>query len=337
MTSYKKAELLKSFERNLVDGLIKESVKEGLILGYNHPVEFWNKTIEICGKHINIDNVQLPSYIIKKYEQSEMIGMDNGEKLNLLIDVICVVGLSNKNKKIVIPKIKQEDYEMMAIKRRMKTTNLNHSMQYFVGNENSEIKLAINEIIWIVMTKEGTFSDVVYWMEWLRKIEKKFSKDWTSIIWNFLGTQQNEIVNAIAQLYRIGYKKTERGKRFCLIYFAFMVLMMKVADGDLVNENVNYIRIQMCMNSENYYGLVKHLICGEKNEVKVKSGEVGFNNFVDKYINEDIDEEDEIVEEKIVVKKKKSIKETKLEKEREKQMEYQTKFDQIDSILFGIR
>lgn len=310
MTTLKKGELCKKFEKNILGNKLEKSVKYGIILHHNFQNDFWNKIIEIMAKNINVRNILLPIYIFNKYNQSiNEVDISRQEIRNIIVDVICVLCLSERAKIIGIPKIGKDYLEINNIRKKIITKNFDISKKYFNINSNdisSFIKIGLNEIAFLI-NYGGNTIDIIYWIEWLKKqkiicityknisgISEKLCNDWVWLVWDMIfDKNDNHIIKCLYKLYKVNYKKGERNKRFFIIYFALLLLDNRNnpnCNRCLINEESYHLRIQMsCKINYLYNSVKKYFILQNSNNNLKDSKKKIEDESIFKYVNNNDD------------------------------------------------
>lgn len=364
--SVKKTDLCKKFEKYIINDELKKSIRYGIVLNNNYPNDFWNKVIEIFGKHINIKNPVLSIYLLNKYNVilNEKIVTDQENK-NMVVDIISILCLSEKNK-IKVKKINKEDLLPKNISSKITTKNFNLLNNYIDVNSNqisNYIKIGLNEIAHNIHSA-GNIESIIYWVEWLKKqkmdfkitknisnISEKLSNDWIWVIWDMIFNVKNDsIIRALYKLYKINYKKSERNKRFFIIYFAILLLKNKINKNKIIQSDLNYLRIQMSCDVNYFYKSLNNFFINNKKKEyisepvinattnKKSKNENRFLDFIEK--NDESFNENKKKKEKEISKKnnnKKDIKQTKKEDKnkikKEKELQYKNEFALIDNLL----
>jgi hypothetical protein len=177
--SIKKTDLCKKFEKYIINDELNKSIRYGIVLNNNYPNDFWNKIIEIFGKHINIKNPFLSIYLLNKYNliSNEKIVTEQENK-NMIVDIISIFCLSEKNK-IKTPKINKTDMSSKNISSKLITKNFNILNNYIDVNSNeisNYIKIGLNEIAHNIHSihSNNDIEVIIYWIEWLKKQKMDF-------------------------------------------------------------------------------------------------------------------------------------------------------------------
>jgi hypothetical protein len=383
----KNTDLCKKFEKYIINNELNKSIRYGIVLNVNNPTDFWNKIIEILGKHINIKNILMPIYLINKYDSlsNEKI-LTEQENKNTIVDIICMICLSEKNI-IKTKKINKDDLLTINFSSKISTNNFNILNNYINVNSNDisdYIKIGLNEVANLIHSK-GDIEDIIYWVEWLKKQKNNFktsknisnistslSNDWVWIIWDIIFNVRNDlIIRSLFKLYKINYKKSERNKRFFIIYYSILLINKNVLKNtknsrNLILPELNYLRIQMSCKVNYYYKSLNIFFNNNKNvsmqnilktpnifESKQNIDTNSFLNFIEK--NDDsFNKKNEIKKDKKDKKNKKdredgytplkkengdnmdtslNKKEIQNEIQNKREIKYKNEFDMIDSLL----
>jgi hypothetical protein len=373
----KNTDLCKKFEKYIINNELNKSIRYGIVLNENSPNDFWNKVIEILGKYINIKNILMPIYLINKYNSlsNEKI-LTKQEKKNMIVDIICIICLSEKNI-IKTKKINKDDLSIVNVSSKISTHDFNILNNYINVNSNDisdYIKIGLNEVAYLIHSN-GNIENIIYWIEWLKKQKNHFktsknisnistslSNDWVWVIWDVIFKIRNDLtIMTLFKLYKINYKKSERNKRFFIIYFSILLTNKSYLKStknirQLVLPELNYLRIQMSCKVNYYYKSLSvffnnnNIVNVQKTPKTLKSKKQidnnSFLNFIennDESFNKKKDNNKDSVKADMILKKKEkngrnkhslNKKEIKNQMKNKKEMKYKKEFDLIDDLLY---
>ncbi len=183
-SDFNKIDVINVFQHSLINNKLEEACRwfiELNITGLND--EIWIEIIYVISNFINIKNPNLINYIFNKFENfykiynslnlNQKIHVKNNQEIrNLLSDTVSVICLSSKNNIFnnkILPKIKLEDFNRSKLESLIKSKNLDIILDITGPNDDSQIKIAINEIAYhLRMTKD--YSKLLYWYFWIIKI-----------------------------------------------------------------------------------------------------------------------------------------------------------------------
>jgi len=294
---YKKTEVIKELQNAILNQILEDSCYWYCELHISGQLrELWKIIFTISFKNINFDNPFLFEWLIFKHIKYQKLilqyqkgfeyeSRNNQEIRNLLIDVITIITLSNKNKRFLdLPKIKVHDFyeEKMANKVIL---NVLISDGIIYNDEDKELRTAIKQIYHHLSQQMTKFEDLLYWYCWIEALEKlkkqnkltfyikkrkinnikeRHYRNWNWIIWKIIlkiGGKTNEI-NMLYEFY-----KKNIGKPYSkfIIFNAFYLI--KFNDHNLFNKpliETYETRIKACIN-------VNELYLAKKNENSVES------------------------------------------------------------------
>lgn len=292
-TGYKKIDVIKQFEKSIMENNLESACHWLVELHISGRMDnIWQIYFEILSKDIHINNPHLTSWMWLKFKKYclliqtfnkgyEYECRNNQEIRNLLIDILVMLTFSTKcnkfNKKVKIGEkdfIQQNYLVKLKHKSSLKINNL------ITENIDHELKLGLNEIINLI--HYGNIKDIIYWYNWLEKLEKlkkknkielvvpntllkyvspKLQNHWVWIIWKYIfseipDNQVNNEINALYHIYLHKYSNTTRNKKQYILYHAITLL------NDDINWKIPLIRdykyrVQACCNINQLYKLKK--------------------------------------------------------------------------------
>lgn len=187
--------LIKSIEQNKLENVCNW-ITECIISGYT--MQIFDKLILYSCKFININNPNLPTYLLNKsnifYNQINRINIQKDKNIililrnsqmirNLFFDIACVLTISDKTKKLhKLPKINENnDFNYKNIQNKLKA-NMNIIPNYVLRfNDPDELKIIINELYFNLKNKNNGYNKSCYWVLWLihwEKLHKKNKDNW---------------------------------------------------------------------------------------------------------------------------------------------------------------
>lgn len=291
ISKYKRAEVMKSLITALNERKIEEACIWAIELHCSGQHELiWKQFLLYISNSINTSSPYLPVWFWRKFQAFEELqskyntnyqieGRNSQEIRNILSDVISVLLLSTKNTsfdKKKLPKIGIEDFDHNSLSNRIRAKN-NYMITNIVSETDSkELQLGLNEFAVCLNSKQISFSNTIYWLQWLlyyeveckthnipisckgtkiRDIKDKFYKDWIWYVWHIILKEteyKNEdllsrIVLTLYKIYKHNYSTSTRKAKMVHIYH--VVKMLK----EHVNWNIPLIheysiRVQICAN-----------------------------------------------------------------------------------------
>lgn len=254
MTNYKINELVKLYHSNLINSKIDYSTN---LLVELHSIGQLNKIIQtfikVYFQNINIQNPYLFNYLMKKilylekllnnYKKKEYILTRNNQEIrNLLVDINGLLTTSPKSTILLnkyLPKVKEDDYIHGIIKHNMSTRDFSYVDMIEYNEENSYMKIALNEIFYLLYYKKN-LQKIYYWYLWVKKKNKK------------MDTFNSYIMKII------NFKLDTLDK----IKKDYIILLIQNYENKLFNksvkENIIFIIFYVYLNDVNFYKNIFH-------------------------------------------------------------------------------
>ena len=206
VSGYKKTEIISALDNSITLNNIEESIywSSELVASAQFNDKIWEKIFIIYGKHINISNPNMPSFIlteyykynniISKYNSSptnELEIRNNQLIRNIIANVITQLTLSQNTDFLNtknLPKISNSDMSMDCIRQRIMASDMNNLYHNNLVHPNDpiEAKIALNEILFHInrisfndLSRQNTNTritdsikkSIFYWIKWLVKAE----------------------------------------------------------------------------------------------------------------------------------------------------------------------
>ena len=299
-TGFKKMDVINQLSKSIENGKLEEACFWSVELHISGHINLiWNEIFNIMTKKINIENPKLPLWLWLKYKKFlqiikgytktfEFEHRNNQEIRNLLVDVVAVIALSRKNEefdKKNLPKIENKDFTEESIKRNMIARDLNLIVDEISNEDDSEIKIAINEIANHLRNDRSRVDHLIYWYIWLVKLEKfkqknkiklksqkreikhintKYNGDWIWLLWRII-LKETEYKNdkkikiqvvSLYNIYKYRYTNIGKDKKQYAILFSFMLLKNR-NNWNMPIIRFYHLRIQACGNINQLYKLKK--------------------------------------------------------------------------------
>ena len=289
VSGYKRADIKKELNKSMLTGdIVKTCDLSAELLASGCGNMVWDIILEISSNYIN--NPKIFSWLLfnyKKYKKIENMFTkkieirNNQEVRNIIADVSVVLSMHDKDKKRFksLPVIYDEDFLNKNITKNIVMKEFIIE-EYMSDNDQTEVKLAINEIAFY-LKKKVPLRNAIYWYLWLIKLEKfkkknkisfdckerkvsnissKHSKDWIWLLWiviiNITKDKNNPIIlqeiSSIFLLFVMDYKIGSKMNRKNLIFNAMYILKEK-CDWSKPLVKKYSIRIQACANINAIY------------------------------------------------------------------------------------
>jgi len=341
-SKYKKSDIIKLFEKNLILSKYNESSFIGIELHISIYInDIFQNLFYISSLYTNIEYPNLPNLLnnfflrynnilinIKKNKNILFKDNRNNQEIrNLITNMIGLVSLSPKNNNFqlgLLHKINDIDYDILLIKKKIKADDLELTKNMFYDNELEEIILVLNEIAFLLRDNNNNIKTIIYWISWIHELEnksknlnlnfrqikdinKKLTNLWEWILWNIILNEvyfrnHNELYLQIYALYNFYKFNFKKSLRKKYLVYIFHAIYLLKND---INFQKNPIQDKEHLIIE---------ICLSNNIFyKTIFSKSDNKYFIDEENNKIVKEK--IVKEKIV--KEKIVKEKKLSKKEE--------------------
>lgn len=291
ISNYKRNEVVKSLISALDDNKIEEACVWAVELHCSGQQELlWKQILLYISSSINIDSPYLPLWIWRNYLKFEDLelkfdknyiieGRNNQELRNILADLISVLVLSKKNKvftKKELPKITLQDFNPINLQQKVRAKNSYMIINIVHEGDPREIQIGLNELAICLNNRDITFTETVYWLEWLllyekecknhnisvecggariRDVKDKFYKDWIWYVWHIILKEtefrSEELLSkqilVLYKIYKHQYSQSTRKAKMVHLYHAIRFLKDKI-NWQIPLIKDYYIRLQICGN-----------------------------------------------------------------------------------------
>ena len=198
-SGFKKTDVINAVIKSIEAKKIEQAcfwTTESIVSGYS--LILWEKLINYACKVININNPNLPFFLMKKnkilYNQinrlnkkDNMLVLRNSQMIrNLFFDVVTTLCSSLKTKRYdkYLKINEKEDFNFDNIKKRL-CAEMNILPEHIIKfNDPNELKIIINEIYTLLKNKQFGYERSCFWIMWLMKwesIHKKKKEEWVII------------------------------------------------------------------------------------------------------------------------------------------------------------
>lgn len=259
-SGYKKSAVKKILLKELNDSNIEATnywSVEMICSGYL--LDLWECILLFISKNINMGNPNISKYIELRYNNFKnicnnlsLLDLRNNERIRLLFaEIITILCLSKKKYPYTSLKIKDNDFEIINLNKKLKAENGEYAKICFKKNDSQQYYIALNELVYhLLITKNHSMC--FYWIEWILQfsanckkkkmilkcesrtfidVEFKYKEDVIWVIWEifmkFAQKKKNTFKNikALLSLFCIKYKLNSKKKRKFLMYFAVSLLL----------------------------------------------------------------------------------------------------------------
>ena len=257
ISGYKKSDVINAYQNSMINNKLEEAVRWGCEL-HSSGLEkkIWDSLYLLITKYIHLNNPKFFIYYMKRLKDYkkiiksfpsknyELFSRNNQEIRNMIGELTSISCITKKNNLFLpnsLPKLGKNFFETGELKKRMLSTGLNEMIDFFYNSTTKEMRLAINEIYMNLISKRGTFDNLLYWYIWLEKMENIRKKDeggekdilidelWVMIIWRVINTYKKRLdnnsviyIDKIYEAYFDNFKVNQIMKKKYLIFMAFL-------------------------------------------------------------------------------------------------------------------
>ena len=285
-SGYKKLNVFQAFEKALFEDKIEDSLHWSIeIIASGYIEELWERLFAFVSKHINIANVEVISYIRKRYDTylnfirysniESVLQLRNHQQFrNLICEIVCVICRSRKMKLTTLKKVKKEELRSATLKQRIQATAvINGSIIKY--NDPNEIKIVSNEFLYNI--RNLNLQNTLFWFSWMvewdklnvkklkefkcafrpqKNIDSKLSTDFIWLIWEIiLKEARNKNINYVKEvidlhyLFIQNYKKSKKNKRLLLVVCAIKILFFSgFSEPNIIDDYTVIIRASNTIN-----------------------------------------------------------------------------------------
>ena len=299
ISGYKRTEVTTAFEKAIKNGRMEEACTWMVELNASG-IDLWRIFLKIALNDINIANPYLPQFLKEHYKvynylqtlvkKGKQIELRNNQRMrNLLVDITITLTMSNHTTKllpIALPKLTEADLIDKNYKNRIKAFDLNSVSNFLYKTDPSEVKIALNEITYLLITQDHTITSnsIIYWLLWLHKmdanlrkqrsplvshpvkvknISPKHQKEWVWILWKILLaiTKHKKIpqlsvqINALFYLYKQNFTPVSKQQKIPILMTAILYLHETI-DWNLPLYNSYKLRVKACGGINILYNLL---------------------------------------------------------------------------------
>lgn len=187
-SGYKKTQAFQQLKKSILKGEVDKACFWAAELDASfYTEEVWDKLMLFSCKEINYANPNLPTYLYKSYREFRRIShnwtkkeMCNSQELrNRLCEFICILSMSLKKKFPDYPRIKEPDFKIQNMKKRMIATDTQFIQGIVNQNNTIEIRIALNEFANHLISESGSTDCIkhcLFWLDWIAYYNKIYKK-----------------------------------------------------------------------------------------------------------------------------------------------------------------
>ena len=188
-SGYKKAQVFQQLKKSILKGEVDKACFWAAELDAScYTEELWTKIMIFACKEINYANPNLPSYLYKSYRDFKRISYnwskkemcDSQELRNRLCELICILSMSLKKKFPDYPRIKEVDFKINNMKKRMIAMDTQLINGLVNKNNTIEINIALNEFANYLASESGSTDSIkncLFWLDWISYYNKIYKKN----------------------------------------------------------------------------------------------------------------------------------------------------------------
>ena len=268
-----KKELLVSLLRGKIEGCCywsAELVCSGLLM------DLWEIILYTATKHIHTGNPKLPIYLNMRFQSfkeivntgygnNELAVRNNDRIRKMFAEIMCVLCISQKKHAFETIKVNKEDFEVFSMNDKLKAPTVEFIQNSFISGDPKEIFIPLNELAYSISLVGENSMMACYWVEWIiefenlckKKKEKcegryrtfpnvvdKHQKDVVWIVWEIIRKRADElcpttqkIIQALLDLFCIGFTPSIKKKRRYIIYYAISLCCDKCSMNVKISSN----------------------------------------------------------------------------------------------------
>lgn len=318
-------------KKELMSSLLKSKIEPACywsaeLICSGHYQDLWDIILGFYSKYIHIGNPKLSIYldlrfnifkdiIINGYVSNEIRLRNNNKIRKLFCELICILCESKRQHSFSDIKIKSEEFDLVSIKDKFKSSNQNYYEDIILDDDPTELTFVINEFMYNLSNDGKNVIEACYWIEWImefenicsqkknalvceRRLYNVESKYQTNIIWLiwdiFLHESKKKnmliqkIMKSILNLFIIRYNGNSYKKRKYMLYFAVSLLTENLI---LTDEILNNKQKDFILNITNKIELIYKQI--KKNEIS-PSTDYLFKNIKSSNLEETIEKIDKL-------------------------------------------
>jgi len=300
-SGFKKRDIFKELFKTIEDKKIESAcfwITECIVSGYT--VEIFEKLINYSSKMIHINNPNLPSFLLNRFncfmnsisdiDKKQLIHIRNTLSVrNCLFDIVVTISLSDKTDKYSkYKKINEEDFHFNNIKKKLNATMQILPSHIIKFTDPEELRIIMNEFFFSLKNKLGGYEKACYWISWLlewekinkkkklkfeieerdiKGLDKKYCKDLVWLVWSIIfeegNLMDNNIKNQIKSLFILfknNYTSGKRNSRLPLVYHAIGYLTIPIKFNKSVRNNLDIYIQTQCNINRMFKNCKKHEI-----------------------------------------------------------------------------
>ena len=188
-SGYKKTQVFQQLKKSILKGEVDKACFWAAELDAScYTEDVWVKIMLFACKEINYANPNLPTYLYRSFRDFKRISYswskkemcDSQELRNRLCEFICILSISLKKKFPDYPRIKETDFKIKNMKKKMIARDV-HLINGIVNQNNTiEIRIALNEFANYLASESGSTDSIkncLFWLDWIAYYNKIYKKN----------------------------------------------------------------------------------------------------------------------------------------------------------------
>ncbi len=305
---YKRMDVVTIYQNSMMNQKLEDALKWVVELhtsGMNGQI--WDSLFQVYLKSVNIQNPHLYLHLLKRQKdyqrytskyptkKHEVFTKNDQEIRHLFAECTALVTLSKKNIIFTpksLPRLDKTFYQKESIQKHMIAKSIDQIYHFIHAQQDSDIKLALNEILWNLTSKTmGTFSNCVYWHLWIEKVEQMKKKEniqavvfdtkdvkpvqgveeefwslWIWSLWDILlhivkdkSEKKQFYIQKMYEDYKDDFKPFVMNKKKLLFFYSYYILKNSI-EWNLPIIHQEPLLVQTCANINTLYREVKNHI-----------------------------------------------------------------------------
>lgn len=306
---FKRQDVIQAYQNSMINGKLEDSLKWGVeLLSTGLIQNIWESIYMVYFKYIHIHHSYFFLYLQKRriefekymekypHKNYEIFIRNDLEIRHLVAELTCICTLTKKNNMFLpksLPKVTKNYYTKEDIQQRMIASSLDKIYDFIYIQYDSDMKLALNEILYQLNTKRGGYSSCIYWYMWIEKVEQSKRKEnilpptietkdlqpvpnvsseywdlWIWSLWNIIlytvrdsSTHKKKFIYRLYDEYKNDFKPSQMNKKRYFVYMAFYICKNKIDwTTTLYHSQHEYLYVQSCGNiNVLFHEIKKHI------------------------------------------------------------------------------
>ena len=297
-SNFKKTDVKKELLNNLKNEKIEPSCYwSAEMICSGHYIDLWDILIYFYTKYIHLGNPKIAIYLEMRinsfknimhtgYSTNELQLRNNPKIRRLFCEIICVLCLAKRRHGFEYITIKDDDFDMIKMREKMKATKLIYGETIFKEEDPKELFISINEMAYSVSRDGQNIINSCYWMEWIlefdrrskkRKerlecdrrnkmpVDSKYQKEIVWMLWDIFlfesalrGAIMDKVIKSLLSIFCLKYSNSTIKKRKYIMYFVITLLCENpTITEEILTEKNKKIVLTVSSKIDNIYKQIK--------------------------------------------------------------------------------